>query len=101
MKHKTFVIERHWMVQPDARPPRKGEGIGWVDCSKRIWTGFICKVLWGDSCMGGKGIDIKKHPEQYELALNEIKATIDDTISSVMQSCNVDEKEAIKLLKES
>ena len=106
MKYKTFVIERYYTDVSDARPPRNGkvirEGTQWVTVPKRMWSGFKCKILWGEYCMGGKGnIDLKTDSEAYENALIEIQVAIENVISKVMESCNVREKEAIQLLKES
>lgn len=106
MKHKTFIIKPWYELIADCRPPRKGEGIEWVDIEPsikrgtKLLGGYKCPQIWGESCMGGNRFKNPLTTEQNDIAIQEMKTAIDELISSVMQSCNVDEKSAIKLLKE-
>lgn len=107
MKYKTFIIKPWYEEIADCRPPRKGEGIAWVDIKPsikkgtKLLGGYKCPQIWGEQCMGGNRFKNPLTPEQNDIAIQEIKDAIDSLISKTMQWCNVDEKEAIKLIKES
>lgn len=102
MVYRGFTIKPWNEIIHDVRPPRKGEGIQWVDKKPiKLFGGYKCPQIWGEQCMGGNRFKNPLTIEQSEIALKEIKESIDNLITKVIGWNNCTEKEAVKLIKES
>ena len=101
MKYRGFTISPWYEVIADCRPPKVGEGIGWVSAKPiKLFGGYKVPAIWGEQCMGGHRFRNPLTPEQSEIALQEVKQSIDDIMNKVKAWNNCSDSQAVKLIKE-
>lgn len=102
--YRGINISPWYEVLVDARPPRRGEGIHWVDKKKKIklFGGWKATVITGDLCIGTvRGVRNGEYtPEQMDQALDDAKRFLDNLINRTMGIFGCPQKKAVIALKE-